>query len=314
MNDYKSLKKTKNSIFSVLIALLLLFEACALVMLGSRLTFFAEKPASNIFSLIQSDARTTVRKGYIDTDGTMVFPEASLALPKVPGALAAFRPLDESIEGEVPGYQVSDANTVWQGVTDVEIFKISYENGEEKITVDGGTDKVIAPGTANQYSFTLDNSGTFALDYTLTMKAFFGNEEYAIPVTARLRTAEGNYAVGSEESFEDVLELNRVNCEATLGAGRQATYVLDWQWDFEGDDVYDTLLGNLAADGKELSLTIVIETVATQCSDPDNSSGDLPPTGDDNSTFVWLLAAILAFAGIYIVLMAKKRRPIDDQL
>ena len=43
MNDYKSLKKTKNSIFSVLIALLLLFEACALVMLGSRLTFFAEK-------------------------------------------------------------------------------------------------------------------------------------------------------------------------------------------------------------------------------------------------------------------------------
>jgi LPXTG-motif cell wall-anchored protein len=90
--------------------------------------------------------------------------------------------------------------------------------------------------------------------------------------------------------------------------------VLDWQWDFEGDDVYDTLLGNLAADGEELSLTIVIETLATQCSDPDNSSGDLPPTGDDNSTFVWLLAAILAFAGIYIVLMAKKRRPIDDQL
>ena len=115
-------------------------------------------------------------------------------------------------------------------------------------------------------------------------------------------------------SFEEVLELNRVDLQSTLGAGRQATYVLDWKWDFEGDDEYDTLLGNLAADGEELFLTIVIETVATQCSDPDNSSGDLPPTGDDNSTFVWLLAAILAFAGIYIVLMAKKRHPIDDQL
>ena len=307
MNDYKSLKKTKNSIFSVLIALLLLFEACALAMLGSRLTFFTEKPASNIFSLIHSDARTTVRVGKLDSNGQVTFPEAELKLPSAPYALVAFRPLDTSSEdlGE---------NTIWNGITNVELFKVSYENGEGKITVDGGTDKVIAPGTSNAYHFTLDNSGSFALDYTLDLSALLNFSDHTLPIKVRLLTADGEYAVGSEDSFENVLDLDGMVCESTIGAGRQHTYVLEWEWAFEGDDEYDTYLGNLSVEGQQVTLTVTIETNAKQSADPDNSSGDLPPTGDDNSTFVWLLAAILAFAGIYIVLMAKKRHPIDDQL
>ena len=314
MNEYKSLKKKNNGVFGVLMALLLLFEVCALVMLGSRLSLFSKGSSRNVFSLIHSDARTTVRVGYMDDQGQIIFPETTATLPVAPSTLSVFRPLEDSSQEKVPGYQVTDGNTVWQGTTNVEIFKISYENGEEKITVDGGTEKVIAPGTENQYAFTLDNSGEYALDYTLTIKAFFGNEEYAIPVTARLRTADGSYAVGSETSFEDVLELNRVQEESALGAGRQATYVLDWQWAFEGDDQYDTLLGNLAAAGEELSLTITIETVATQCADQDCTSGDIPPTGDDNSILWWLLASIVAMGGIYVVLQSRNRRPIDNEL
>ncbi len=314
MNDYKSLKKKNTGAFGVLLALLLLFEACALVMLGSRLISYSGGPSENVFSLLHSDARTTVRVGYMDDQGNITFPESTATLPTPPSALNAFRLLDESIQGEVSDFRITDANTVWQGNTNVEIFKISYQNGEEKITVDGGTDKVIAPGTSNQYSFTLDNSGEFALDYTMTIKAWFGNDEYAIPVTARLRVADGGYAVGSEDSYEDVLALNRVMCETTLGAGRQHTYVLDWQWAFEGDDVYDTFLGNLAAAGEEVSLTIAIETVATQSIDPDSSSGDLPPTGDDNSALWWMCAALLAMAGIYLVLQAKNRSQTYESL
>lgn len=314
MNEYKSLKKQKNGVFTVLLSLLILAELCALIMLGGRLGNFSGRSSSNVFSLLHSDARTTVRVGYMDDQGNITFPESTAALPTPPSALSTFRLLDESIQGEVSDYQITDGNTVWQGNTNVEIFKISYQNGEERITVDGGTDKVIAPGTENQYSFTLDNSGEFALDYTMTIKAWFGNEEYAIPVTARLRTADGDYAVGSAESFEDVLELNRVMCETTLGAGRQHTYVLDWQWAFEGDDVYDTFLGNLAAAGEEVSLTIAIETVATQSIDPDNSSGDLPVTGDDHSTIWWICAALVSMAGIYVVLQAKNRRGAYDTL
>ena len=314
MNDYKSLKKKNTGVFGVLLALLLLFEACALVMLGSRLISYSGGPSSNVFSLLHSDARTTVRVGYMDDQGNITFPKSTASFSTPPSALNAFRLLDESIQGEVSDFRVTDANTVWQGNTNVEIFKISYQNGEEKITVDGGTDKVIAPGTENQYAFTLDNSGEFALDYTMTIKAWFGNEEYAIPVTARLRVADGGYAVGSEDSYEDVLALNRVMCETTLGAGRQHTYVLDWQWAFEGDDVYDTFLGNLAAAGEEVSLTIAIETVATQSIDPDSSSGDLPVTGDDNSTIWWICAALVSMAGIYVVLQAKNRHGAYDTL
>lgn len=307
MNDYKSLKKTKNSIFSVLIALLLLFEACALVMLGSRLTPFSGEPSRNVFSLTRSDARTTVRVGRMDEDGRITFPEAELKIPASPYALNTFRPLDTS---STP----ADENTIWNGITNVELFKVSYENGEGKITVDGGTDKVIAPGTSNAYTFTLENSGDFALDYSLDLSAFVNFSDHDIPIKVRLRTADGSYAVGSEDSFEDILDLDGMVCESTIGAGRQHTYTMDWEWAFEGDDEYDTYLGNLAVENQEVTLTVIIETNAKQSADSDNSSGDLPPTGDDNSTFVWLLAAILAFAGIYIVLMAKKRRPIDDQL
>lgn len=312
MNQYKSLRKTKNSVFGILLALLILFELCSLVMLGTRLNVFSNRSNGNVFSLVHSDARTTVRQGYVDEEGNFTFPETAAILPAMPGSLSVVRPLDEFNQGEISDFQIYDGNTAWQGVTNVEIFKVSYQNGEERITVDGGADKVIAPGTENQYAFTLDNSGKHPLDYTMTVRASFGNSQYSIPVSVRLRTASGEFAVGSADTFEDVLQLNRVYEESALGAGRQHTYILDWKWDFEGDDVYDTLLGNLAASGEELSLAITIETVATQSIDDDCTSGDLPPTGDDSSTFRWFIVAILSMAGIFALIQIKRRQPVDE--
>ncbi len=309
MNEYKSLKKKNSSVFGVLLALLLLFEACALVMLGSRLIFFTEKPASNVFSLMYSDARTTVRKGYVGEDGQFIFPENTAVLPKVPAALMAFRPLDTSR----PGLEYESGDAVWNGLTNVELFNISYENGEGKITVDGGDTKVVAPGTYGSYSFTLDNPGEFALEYSLDLSAFWGFSQCEIPIKVRFRTAEGDYAVGSADSYEDVINLNGYMCDSTLGAGRQHTYVLEWEWAFEGDDEYDTFLGNVALE-QEVTLTIQIETNAKQSTDPDNSSGDLPVTGDDSSTLRWLILAFLGMGGIYAVLAGKKRRSVREEL
>ena len=211
-------------------------------------------------------------------------------------------------KGPVPGYSVYDENTVWQANTNVEIFKFSYENGEGKVTVDGLGDKVIAPGTQNDYSFTLENSGNVALDYTMEMEAYFSNEKYAIPVTVRLTQKNGGYLIGNDDTREDVLALNNVHTEATLGAGRYATYTLDWEWAFEGDDEFDTMLGNLAAEGEDLSLTIVIRTLAMQSADPECSDGEeTPELGDDGSFIWWFLIALAALVAIALVIRGGKR-------
>ena len=315
MTEYKNLKKKSVGALGIIIALLIVLELCALAMLFSRLTFFAPKMSENVFSLTKSGNNTTVRMGKLQEDGSITFEneQAKAQNDVIPSFMARFAGLTayanvSGSKGPVPGYSVYDENTVWQANTNVEIFKFSYENGEGIITVQGsGEDKVIAPGTQNEYTFTLENSGEVALDYTLEMEAFFSNEEYAIPVTVRLTEKNGGYLLGDDETREDVLALNTVNTESTLGAGRYATYTLDWEWAFEGNDEYDTLLGNMAAAGEDLSLTIVIRTTAMQSADPDCSDGeDTPVLGDDGSFVWWFVIALLALVGLAVVFKTKK--------
>ena len=315
MTEYKNLKKKSVGALGIIIALLIVLELCALAMLFSRLTFFAPKMSENVFSLTESGKNTTVRMGYMREDGSIDFENETASLPKttLPAFMAriagfALTADASGNKGPVPGYSVYDENTVWQANTNVEIFKFSYENGEGMITVQGsGEDKVIAPGTQNEYTFTLENSGTIGLDYVLEMEAFFSNEEYAIPVTVRLTEKNGGYILGSDETREDVLALNTVNTESTLGAGRYATYTLDWEWAFEGNDEYDTLLGNMAAAGEDLSLTIVIRTTAMQSANPECSDGeDTPVLGDDGSFVWWFVIALLALVGLALVFKTKK--------
>ena len=76
-------------------------------------------------------------------------------------------------------------------------------------------------------------------------------------VVVRLVDYEDHYLVGTADSYADVLKLNSVNITNSLSAGYIAPYSLEWMWPMEGDDAYDTLLGNMA-EGEELTLTIVI--------------------------------------------------------
>lgn len=317
MNNYESLKKKSAGTLSVIIAFLLILELLSMVMLFSRLVGFAPKMSENVFSLTESGENTTVRMGKMQEDGSIVFDNTEANLPKASMLMANIgrfvMPANVSgSKGQVPGYSIYDEDTVWEANTNVEIFKFSYENGEGMVTVQGnGDDKVIAPGTQNDYSFTLENSGSVALDYEMEMEAYFSNDEYAIPVTVRLTQKNGGYLLGGDDKREDVLALNNVYTEATLGAGRYATYTLDWEWAFEGDDEYDTLLGNLAAEGEDLSLTIVIRTIATQSADPECSDGEeTPELGDDGSFIWWFILALLALVGMAVVLKTKKKQAV----
>ena len=224
----------------------------------------------------------------------------------------------EMVEEEViihknPGFQVSDNVKVWETNTEVDIFKIAYENGEAVVTVDGMDDKVIAPGTGNEYIFYLKNTGDVLLDYTLEIEAYFTPEATPIPVEARLKGYDGSYLLGSDDAWGDVLELNQVKDEASIAVNRYAYYSLEWRWPFEsGDDSYDTFLGNMAVD-EDLTLTIAIKTVATgEDMVTEYTKVPIVSTGDDSKLLLWAGVAAAAVLGILIWIIYKKHHEKDD--
>lgn len=208
-----------------------------------------------------------------------------------------------------PGFEVSDDNTVWSTDTQVEIFRISYENGEKVITVNSDDgEKVIAPGTENSYVFKLKNTGDVALDYTVEVDAYFLPGDVKIPVTARLSRYDGKWIAGGRESFAEVPELDAAEDMATLGAGKYTYYTLDWCWPFEsGNDELDTMLGNMAVD-EDLIFAIEIKTTATESDDPNAGSGITPPqTGDDSRLAMWSVLAVCSFAMIIFFVFCPNR-------
>lgn len=290
MNDYASLKKQNSSPFFAVVALLLCVVLSASVLFGRLVAHTAQTSAQRI--------PLTVSNGV--TKVTQIQRESTQHSPAVTQLSARVMPLDETETN--PGFQVEDASTVWEGQTDVEIFRVAYENGQGQVTVNSATgDKVLAPGTENEYRFTLHNTGDVDLDYTLEIAAWFSDGQTAIPVVVRLLDYEDKYLLGSPEGYADVLELNSVKEENSISAGYIAPYTLQWQWPFEGDDEYDTWLGNLAQD-TDITLTIAIRTTAQQ-----GSGGGLPDTGDRGIT----LAAVVmvgSLGGLLVIALLPKRR------
>ena len=213
-----------------------------------------------------------------------------------------------------PGFEAGDDNTVWSTNTQVEIFRVSYVNGEQVITVNSGNgDKVIAPGTENSYTFKLKNTGNVALDYTVEIDAYFTPADIEIPITGRLNRYDGTCVIGGKDEYAKVPVLDTAEDNATLGAGKYTYYTLDWLWPFEsGNDELDTMLGNLAVD-QELTFTIVIKTTATESSDPYDDSGITPPqTGDNTNLTLWIVLAVSSFAMMIFLLFYQNKEKRRD--
>lgn len=208
-----------------------------------------------------------------------------------------------------PGFETSDDQTVWGTNTQVEIFRISYVNGEQVITVksDNG-DKVIAPGTENSYTFKLKNTGNVALDYTVEVDAYFTPADIEIPITGRLNRYDGKWVVGGKDEYVKVPVLDTAEDNGTLGAGKYTYYTLDWLWPFEsGNDELDTMLGNLATE-QDLVFTLVIKTSATESDNPYDDSGITPPqTGDNTNLALWISLAAGSFAMMMFLLFYRNK-------
>ena len=294
MNNYASLRKQNKSSVPATVISLVLCVTLSATMLFSRLVGFVAADTQYYVPLTKGNGITTVTVGQRQSDGSVIF--------------QGYHPDNHRLLTANPGFRVYDENTVWSGETNVEIFRISYSNGEGRVTVRSANgDKLLAPGTENTYNFTLENTGDASLDYTLTMEAWFSHDEMPIPIQARVVDYKGNYLAGSAEGKTDVLELNRVNQEGTLRAGYVAPYTLEWEWPFEmGNDAYDTLLGNLATE-EDITLTIAIKTTASYNPNP-NAEGGNPKTGDTHN--IGLLTGIMvsSAAGLLLLLLLPRRK------
>ncbi len=288
------------------VLVLFVFVAVSIFILASRIGGFLLDD-SNAIPLISENTSVTSGEDSSDKENT----QPSHTESKTSASAATQQATQSPKKSD---FVASDEQKIWSTDTKVEIFRVSYVNGEQVITVNSDNgDKLIAPGTENSYTFKLKNNGDAALDYIVKVDAYFTPGDIVIPITGRLNRYDGKWIAGNGENYVNVSALDAAEDKATLGAGKYTYYTLDWIWPFEsGNDELDTKLGNLATE-QDLVFTVVITTEAAESSDSDNNGGILlphaggPHTGDDSSLILWVILAIVSFVLIFYPLIGKRR-------
>lgn len=282
---------------ALLIAIVLLLIVCVAVtatILFFRLSEFSEGEKDSVIDIVPTGDPDPAPTDDPDDE-------------TVPGTTANTDPMATAD----PSFMAYDENVVWSTNTEVEIFRISYEDGEANITVNSENgDKVIAPGTENEYTFYLKNTGNIPIAYTVWTEAIFSKEDAPIPVEVKVNGVGGRYFIGTESLWEDVLRLNEFKQSGELSVNNYASYTLNWMWPFENDqDEYDTYLGNLAGE-EDVTLTIKIHTVASADAD---AMGGTPTTGDETPVaLLWVVLALSSGLLILVLFLGRKKKPDEE--
>lgn len=191
---------------------------------------------------------------------------------------------------------------------EIQVFYAEYdESGEITVKSDFG-DQVVAPGTENSYDIYVRNVGKDPIRYILEAQSRIivdvNGKQTEIPVEASFYTPHGSYLLGGDETLENLGRLDGVTDNGGLSPQNQAKYTLCWNWPFDGDDELDTLLGNLAAEGEELTVKVAFNVTAAY--DP-NAAGGTPITGDSSNIGLWVALFVISAFTLIILLFLGKR-------
>ncbi len=206
---------------------------------------------------------------------------------------------------------VFNSDSLWQTNSKVNIFE--HNDPHVKSDGTGEANNVIAPGTSNEFTFSLKNDTSDDLVYRLEITGD-NDTKYKIPVKVRVRDLSGNYP---DTPLTDIDGFRLIQ-GAVVGGNQERNYQLDWEWIFDGDDEYDTMLGN-AAVNEEISCHININVVAEAVDISamtflvpfiEPFSEPVPPddtvkTGDSTSPVPFAAAAVVSVTAVIIF---KKRR------
>ena len=196
---------------------------------------------------------------------------------------------------------------------EIQVFYAEYgKDGEITVKSDFG-DKVVAPGTENSYNLYVRNVGKVPISYILEAESRItvdvNGQQTEIPIEASFYTPHGSYLLGGEESLENLGKLDGVKDSSGLSPEHQAKYTLCWSWPFDGDDEFDTLLGNLAAEGEELTVKVAFHVTAAY--DP-NAGGGSPITGGSSNIGLWVALFVISTFTLIILLFLRKREQDEE--
>lgn len=186
------------------------------------------------------------------------------------GLIAAVAITGYSVAGTYAKY-ISESTTTdsariaqWHlnSLNDIDLFAASYSDTDANATSLEG-DKIIAPGTSGEYTFTL--SGTFETEYTLALEVLTADSHgilfdgYNDPVIYKL-AKDGKEVTNGWVDFDslvDALEGIGENGKVySPGELDETEYTISWKWAFSKsdpdapsyqNDTDDTILGNAIA-------------------------------------------------------------------
>ena len=196
---------------------------------------------------------------------------------------------------------------------EIEIFYTEYsESGEITVkSVDG--DKVIAPGTENEYDVYVKNIGEVPITYYLQAESYVSVDiegtKVDIPIQASFCAPDNKYLLGDKNTLVSLGKLNGITHSQGLSPKHQAKYTLRWSWPFDGNDKFDTLLGNLAAEGEELTVKVSFSVAAVY---DENAQGGSPDTGDDSSIGLWVAVFTVSVFILIILLFLRKKEDNEE--
>ena len=196
---------------------------------------------------------------------------------------------------------------------EIQVFYAEYgKDGEITVKSDFG-DKVVAPGTENSYDLYVKNVGKVPISYILEAESRItvdvNGQQTEIPIEASFYTPRSSYLLGGEESLENLGKLDGVKDSSGLSPEHQAKYTLCWSWPFDGDDEFDTLLGNLAAEGEELTVKVAFNVTAAY--NP-NAGGGSPITGGSSNIGLWVALFVISTFTLIILLFLRKREQDEE--
>lgn len=124
--------------------------------------------------------------------------------------------------------------------TDIYITEADGMSVEDQWNIFGQTEqeKVIMPGKKGVYYFTIHNTNYFDIECDLNFDEI---NDWNIALRYRLRKDAFTYIVGSAKHYVTVNELETENI--TVPARSYVTFALDWYWDENVSDEYDTIAG-----------------------------------------------------------------------